>query len=182
MRLSPPISVLSLIAATFLAMAGNAGLRGVHVSHQPEILEVDLSTWGNLEVRWTMDRNGRGEVWRAERESSRSEKDSKSRQRKIEKFRIALKKDDMHYFFEQADELKIIASKSPRCENVTSDMGMGSAVWRSPNFYQEYKYNYGCNSVQADRAITYIGVTTSIVLSYLKDNSKPYAVTFVPLN
>ena len=182
MRLNPPISVLTILAAAFVAMAGHARMQEADAPKQSEILEVDLSTWGNLEVRWTMDRNGNGEVWRAERDSWRSENDSKSRQQKIEKFRINLKKDDMQYFYEQADELKRVANKNPRCENTVSDSAMGSAVWRSPNFHQEYKYNYGCNSVQSDKAVTYIVVKTSIILSYLKDNSKPYAVSFVPLN
>lgn len=133
----------------------------------PGPVTYEVKSWGRLLLRWQVDPDGKGEIWR-----TAEQKDKAS----IRKHRLRLEGDAMRTFISNVEEAREATKDGVRCDKEIFDLPYGAITWDYPGAKQSWSFDAGCRSEEADEVMAILGAATSVVETMAKVDPDPYVV------
>jgi hypothetical protein len=158
-RLPLMLVVLALPACAAASEPDSQGAPAGPVSYE-------VRSWGRLLLRWQVNPDGTGEIWRGARE----QKDAGE----VRKFRLLLQGDPLRSFTAEMEEARVATQKGIDCEKVVTDLPYGSVTWDYPGAKQVYSFDAGCRSEDGDAAMDIVSAASTIVETMASIDAKPY--------
>ena len=160
--LRPILLVLSLpfcLAANAAPAATSAPLPG------PVTYEV--RSWGRILLRWQVNPDGSGEVWRGSQQRGGGD---------LRKYRLRLEGDALHTFGADVEEVREATKVGIPCDKEIFDLPYGSVTWDYPGAKQVYAFDAGCRSEAGDEALDILGAASTVVETMARIDAKPYMI------
>lgn len=133
----------------------------------------DVSSWGRLLLRWQVNPDGSGEIWRG---------DAPGRgPGAVRKYRLTIGEPALQAFIAKVEPLRATTAGGIDCQFQISDMRYGSIVWDYPAGKQSYDFNAGCRSPAANAALEEILAVSDIVEKMATIEAEPYATEAPPV-
>lgn len=149
-----------LLLSLFLALPTSACAEAL-----PGPVTYEVSSWGQLLVRWQVNPDGSGEIWRGG-----------LGKREIRKFRLRLTGDALTTFVKNVDDVRAATRGGVPCREEATDLPYGSITWNYPGARQDYSFHAGCRSAKADEVQDLLTAANSNVETLAKIEAKPYIV------
>lgn len=135
----------------------------------PGPISYEVNSWGQLLLRWQINPDGSGEIWRGGLGAKH-----------IRKFRLRLDGNALKTFIANAQDARAATRGGIKCQEEMTDMPYGTITWNYPGARQEYHFDAGCRSRAADDAQEILTALSSNVETLAKIDAKPYLVEAVP--
>ncbi|MCW1428435.1 hypothetical protein [Novosphingobium sp. JCM 18896] len=157
---------LSACAASAAAPTNPAAPASAAVLAGPVSYEV--RSWGRLLVRWQVNPDGSGEIWRG----ARQQKDAGA----ISKYRLRLEGDALRTFTRNVEDARLATREGIACKKEIFDLPYGSITWDFPGARQTYAFDAGCRSEAGDAAQELLTLANDNVENLAKIEATPYMV------
>lgn len=131
----------------------------------PGPVSYEVSSWGQLLVRWQVNPDGSGEIWRGG-----------LGKRAIRKFRLRLNRNALNTFVNNIEDVRKATRDGVPCQREITDMPYGSITWDYPEARQVYSFDAGCRSEKADEVQDILTAANSNVETLAKIEAKPYMI------
>jgi hypothetical protein len=136
----------------------------ITILHGPVIYEV--RSWGRILLRWQVNPDGTGEIWRGPMQT----KDKAQ----ISKYRLRLDGDALGTFVRNIEDVRKATQDGIPCDKEIFDLPYGSVTWDYPGAKQVYSFDAGCRSEAGDDAMDILGAASTVVETMAKVETKPY--------
>lgn len=157
---------LMLLFLALTACAGKSDAQPQAGGALPGPVGYEVRSWGRLLLRWQVNPDGSGEIWRG----ARQQKDAGE----IRKYRLRLQGDPLRSFAADMEEARAATQKGIDCEKVVTDLPYGSVTWDYPAAQQAYSFDAGCRSDDGDEVMDILGAASTIVETMATIDAKPY--------
>lgn len=129
----------------------------------------EVASWGKILVRWQINPDGTGEIWR-----------NGPGERELRKFRLTLEGDAMQTFVTNVEDARAATRREIRCKKQMFDLPYGSITWDYPGAKQTYSFDSGCFSKAVDEVQEILTAASSNVEALAKIEPKPYIIEPLP--
>lgn len=169
------ILVIPFAAAAALAGCANGQSGASQTSANASLVALagpvtyDMSSWGQLLLRWQVNPGGDGEIWKGEGLG-------KGRSA-VRKYRMQLPPAALAEFKSKSDALKAATARGIECRREISDMPYGSITWDFRDDRASYRFDGGCKSAAADAALGQLRALSELVESKAAIEPTPFATT-----
>lgn len=126
------------------------------------------SSWGSLLLRWQINPDGSGEIWRGSGPAKSAGV--------VRKFQMTLPPDGLRAFAAQIEPLRTATRKPLPCTRTITDLPYGSVTWGEGANAQKWSFDRGCRSSVVDEAMTLLGRANAAIELTAKVDPQPYAV------
>jgi hypothetical protein len=133
----------------------------------PGPVSYEVRSWGRLLLRWQVNPDGSGEIWRQAGHKGSAE---------LRKFRLRLEGDALRAFVADVEEARLLTRGGIDCKKDVFDLPYGTVVWDYPGARQTYAFDAGCRSEKADQAVEILGAADTVVETLAKIDANPYIV------
>lgn len=154
-----PLLLIGL-AAPSVAGAPSAALAGP--------VSYEVRSWGRLLLRWQVNPDGSGEIWRGVQ--------SGKGPGPVRRFRLRLEGDALQTFARNVEDVREATRNGIPCDKEIYDLPYGSVTWDYPGGKQVYRFDAGCRSEKGDEALEILGAASSNVETLAKIDAKPYVI------
>jgi hypothetical protein len=162
------ILALALIALPASATPGRAqasdGLAGP--------VSYEVRSWGRILLRWQVNPDGSGEIWRGPRQMKGPQA--------IEKYRLHLQGDALRTFVTNMEDVREATKGGIPCAKEVFDLPYGSVTWDYPGAKQVYSFDAGCRSEEGDDAMEILAAASTIIENMAAIEPKPYMTEPLP--
>lgn len=133
----------------------------------PGPVTYEVRSWGRILLRWQVNPDGTGEIWRRSDQKDTSE---------VRKFRLRLEGNALRTFVADAEEAREATRGGIACKKEIFDLPYGSIVWDYPGAKQEYRFDAGCRSQKADDAQDILTAADTVVETMARIDADPYVI------
>jgi hypothetical protein len=155
----------SMLPALVLLLLPACAWAGVPASTLPGPVVYEVRSWGRILLRWQLNPDGTGEIWRRAEHKDTSE---------VSKFRLRLEGHAWRTFIADAEEAREATRGGIACKKEVFDLPYGSIVWDYPGAKQEYRFDAGCRSEKADEAQDILTAADTVVETLARIDARPY--------
>lgn len=131
----------------------------------PGPVSYEVNSWGQLLVRWQVNPDGSGEIWRGG-----------LGKREIRKFRLQLSGDALKTFIRNVEDARQATRGGVPCREEATDLPDGAMTWDYPGAKQAYSFDAGCRSDKADAVQDILTAANANVETLAKIEAKPYII------
>lgn len=149
------------------ACAGGAEERPESTGALPGPVSYEVRSWGSLLVRWQIEPDGSGEIWRGQQRKGGGE---------IRKYRLRLEGRPLRAFAGNMEEAREATRGGIDCRKEIFDLPYGSVSWDYPGGRQTYDFDAGCRSDDGDAVLDTLAAATTIVETLASIEADPYMI------
>lgn len=128
----------------------------------PVIYEV--RSWGRLLVRWQVNPDGTGEIWRQ----------GQGQDTGVWKYRLRMEDSAFRTFATNVEDARRATQDGIACKKEIFDLPYGSITWDYPAGRQVYSFDAGCRSEVGDKVQDILTAANSNVETLARIDPKPY--------
>lgn len=132
----------------------------------PGPVTYEVRSWGRIMVRWQVNPDGTGEIWRG----------GQGRASALRKFRLKLEGDALRTFVANVEDARHATRDGVSCRKEIFDLPYGSITWDYPTAKQAYSFDAGCRSEKGDEVQDILTAASSNVETLANIEAKPYIV------
>jgi hypothetical protein len=133
----------------------------------PGLVTYEARSWGRILLRWQVNPDGSGEIWRGSQQKSGGD---------LRKYRLRLEGDALTTFVTDVEEVREATKAGIPCDKKIYDLPYGSVTWDYPGAKQVYAFDAGCRSEAGDEALDILGAASTVVETMARINAKPYMI------
>ncbi|MEJ5975940.1 hypothetical protein WG901_04795 [Novosphingobium sp. PS1R-30] len=163
-------SLLPLLTAMVLSACAAGERTGTSsaAATLPGPVTYEVSSWGRLLTHWQVNPDGSGEFWRGSG-LGKGEGD-------VSKYRMTLPPEALRAFAAAVEPIRTRTAKDVKCRDEITDMPYGAITWDYPGARQNYAFNGGCLSPEADAVREQLRAAHDLVEKRAAIEPKPYIV------
>lgn len=131
----------------------------------PGPVTYEVRSWGRILLRWQVNPDGTGEIWR------RAEQKDKAETRK---FHLRLAGNALRTFVADVEEAREETRGGIACQKTIYDLPYGTITWDYPGAKQVYSFDAGCRSEKGDTALDIVSAADTVVETLASIDANPY--------
>lgn len=130
----------------------------------------ETSSWGRMMLRWQVNPDGTGEIWRGSPGKGAGE---------VRKFHLTLEGAPLGTFAAKLEDLRKATTGGIACKKEIYDLPYGSVTWDYPA-KQTYAFDAGCRSDAGAAAMETLRAATTIIETVAQIEPNPYVTEPAP--
>lgn len=150
-----------LLFSSLLALPVSASAQAL-----PGPVIYEVSSWGRVLVRWQVNPDGSGEIWRG----------GQAKDAPLRKFRLKLAGDALRTFTTNVEDARKAVRGGIACRKEIFDLPYGSITWDYSGARQVYAFDAGCRSDRADEVQDILTAANANIETLAKIETRPYMI------